>query len=127
MRRSSLTDAAPLLLLLACGGENSPPARPPIVPAPPPPADVLALTSRSGFEVWFTGSRPAHDSAGASCVERVMEIRRDGKRTPIPLLYTGAPPRLVNDSTIEAAIWLNCRPGNVYQVNLRSGQPVRVK
>jgi hypothetical protein len=56
-----------------------------------------------------------------------MGIRRDGKRTPIPLLYTGAPPRLVNDSTIEAAIWLNCRPGNVYQVNLRSGQPVRVK
>jgi hypothetical protein len=56
-----------------------------------------------------------------------MEIRAAGKRTPIPLLYTGELPRLITDSTIEAAIWLNCRPGNVYRVNLRTGQPVRVK
>jgi hypothetical protein len=56
-----------------------------------------------------------------------MDIRDHGRITPIPLLYTGASPRLVDDSTIEAAIWLNCRPRNVYRVNLRSGQPVRVK
>jgi hypothetical protein len=56
-----------------------------------------------------------------------MEIRRGAERIPIPLLYTGAPPTRVNDSTIEAAIWLHCHPGNVYQVNLRTGQPSRVR
>lgn len=94
------------------------------VPAALP--DSLALVTPLG-EVWFTGAREAHDDSGGSCQERVMEIRRAGKRTAIPLLYTGAAPRLVDDSTIEAAIWLRCRPGNVYRVNLRSGQPVRVK
>jgi hypothetical protein len=56
-----------------------------------------------------------------------MQIRREGRRIAIPLLYTGAAPRLVNDSTIEAAIWLSCRPGNAYRVSLGSGQPVRVR
>jgi hypothetical protein len=56
-----------------------------------------------------------------------MEIRWSGKITAIPLLYTGAAPRLVNDTTIEAAIWLHCRPGNVYHVDLHTGRPVRVK
>jgi hypothetical protein len=91
------------------------------------PADSLVLSSPAGATVWFTASRPAQDSAGRACVERVMEIRRDGKRIPIPLLYTGASPRLINDSTLEAAIWLRCRPGNVYRVNLTTGLPVRVR
>jgi hypothetical protein len=91
------------------------------------PADTLVLTAPAGVEIWFTDARVAHDSAGQACVERVMQIRREGRRVAIPLLYTGAAPRLVNDSTIEAAIWLNCRPGNVYRVNLRTGQPVRVR
>ena len=56
-----------------------------------------------------------------------MQIRRAEQQIAVPLLYTGSIPRLVDDSTIEAAIWLNCRPGNVYQVDLRTGQPVRVK
>jgi hypothetical protein len=56
-----------------------------------------------------------------------MQIRRGGQRLAIPLLYTGSMPRLVNDSTIEAPIWLNCRPGNVYQVDLKTGRPVRVR
>ena len=90
--------------------------------------DSLALAIPGGAEVWFTGSRTATDSAGQPCVERVMEIRRpDGTRTPIPLLYTGAAPVLRNDSTIRARIWLNCRPGNTYDVNLRTGHPTRVQ
>jgi len=40
---------------------------------------------------------------------------------------TGVPPTLVNDSTIRARIWLNCRPGNTYEVNLRTGTPTRTK
>ncbi len=116
------------LLLAACGGaREAAVVRDSVPPTPPPPADSLALSAPGGVEVWFTASRRAADSAGQPCVERVMEIRRDSTRVAIPLLYTGSAPRLVNDSTLEAPIWLNCRPGNVYQVNLRTGQPVRVK
>lgn len=116
------------LLLAACGGpKDAAGGRDSAPPAPAPPADSLALTAPGGVEVWFTASRRATDSAGRPCVERVMEIRRASTRVAIPLLYTGSAPRLVNDSTLEAPIWLNCRPGNVYQVNLRTGQPVRVK
>ena len=89
--------------------------------------DSLLLTTPAGVEVWFTDARTDADSAGASCLERVLEIRRDGRRIPVPLLYTGTVPRLVNYSTIEASIWLHCRPGNVYQVSLTSGHPVRVR
>jgi hypothetical protein len=92
----------------------------------PAPADSLAIVTPLG-EIWFVGAREATDASGAPCRERAMEIRQDDRRTPIPLLYTGDAPRLVDDSTIEAAIWLHCRPGNVYRVNLRTGQPVRVK
>jgi hypothetical protein len=95
--------------------------------AAPARADSLVLTSPSGVEVWFSASRAAEDSAGRPCTERAMEVRRAGRRIPIPLLYTGGVPRLVNDSTIEAAIWLHCRPGNLYHVSLTSGLPVRVR
>lgn len=115
-----------LLLLAACG---SPPDRQAATAdhAPPPPPDSPALTAPGGVEVWYTGTRPAADSTGATCVERVMEIRRGGRRIPIPLLYTGQVPRLVNDSTLEVPIWLHCRPGNVYRVSLTTGQPVRIR
>lgn len=94
---------------------------------PDSPADSLALTAGPGVEVWFTDARQAHDSAGIACEERVLEIRRDGRRIPVPLLYTGSTPTLVNDSTVEAPIWLHCRPGNIYRVNLHTGYPTRVK
>jgi hypothetical protein len=121
----------PLVALSAaagCGSSRETEGSHPVVDAPVTgPADSLVLSSPSGTEVWFTASRPAQDSAGHACVERVMEIRRGEKRIAIPLLYTGGPPRLVNDSTIEAAIWLKCRPGNVYRVSLSTGLPVRVR
>ena len=91
------------------------------------PADSLALTAGQGVEVWFTDARQAQDSAGNACEERVLEIRRDGRRIPVPLLYTGSIPRPINDSTIEAPIWLHCRPGNLYRVNLHTGYPTRVQ
>ncbi len=115
-----------LLLLLAC---ESPPARTPaaVATVPPPPPDSLALTAPGGVQVWFTGTRPATDSTGQACTERVMEIRREDRRIAIPLLYTGQVPRLINDSTLEVPIWLHCRPGNVYRVSLTTGQPVRIQ
>lgn len=115
------------LVTAACG--EKPPVRiaTDSVVQPPRPADSLAVTAPGGVEVWFTDSRSAKDSAGKPCTERVMQIRHGEKRIAVPLLYTGSIPRIVNDSTIEAPIWLNCRPGNVYQVDLKTGRPVRVK
>jgi hypothetical protein len=116
------------LLSLACGrgskpGDGGPPAVAEVAHA----RDSLILTTKAGAAVWFVAERPAEDSSGTPCTERAMEIRWAWKSIPIPLLYTGAVPRLVNDTTIEAAIWLHCRPGNVYRVDLHTGRPVRVK
>ncbi len=89
------------------------------------PADSLVLTTSAGAEVWFTLARPASGADGSSCVERALEIRRGGTRVKVPLMYTGSPPVLLNDSTMRAILWTHCQPGNAYVVNLRSGQPVR--
>lgn len=89
--------------------------------------DSLVLTAPDGTEVWFTQARRGIDSAGATCLERGLEIRREGTRTLVPLLMTGTAPELRNDSTFRARIWLNCRPGNTYDVDLRTGRPTRVQ
>jgi hypothetical protein len=114
---------------LAAGcGSGAEQASPPRIAAEAParPVDSLALRAPDGTEVWFTDSRSASDSAGVACTERVMELRRAGTRIPVPLLYTGERPALVNDSTFRAHIWLHCRPGNLYEVSLRTGFPTRV-
>jgi len=79
-----------------------------------------------GTAVWFTDSRQDRDSAGAGCVERVLQIRRDSARTPVPLLYTGRTPVPIDDSTIEAELWLHCKVMDRYRVDLRTGRPTRV-
>ena len=89
--------------------------------------ESLALRAPENVEIWFTMARDATDSTGTPCVERVMEIRRGSTRIPIPLLYTGEAPLLVNDSTIQTHIWLHCRPGNLYRVHLKTGQPTWVR
>jgi hypothetical protein len=88
--------------------------------------DSLALRTANGSEVWFTAFRSDSDSTGRGCSERVLEIRRDGRRIPVPLLYTGAAPTVVDDSTILARVWRHCRPGDVYHVDLESGRPTPV-
>ena len=125
MRRSLVLPG--LLGALAACGQDRAPAPQAEQAAPASPADSLALTLPSGIEIWFTASRQAISAEGSPCVERVMEIREGASRRLIPLLYTGAAPRRINDTTIEADIWLHCRPGNVYQVNVKSAQPVRVR
>lgn len=120
--------AEPTLLIVlaaaACGGRPEPARamRDSARPSPPAYADSLAYQAPN-VEVWYTAGRPAVAADGHACVERVMEIRRDGRRIAVPLLYTGERPARVNDSTIAAHIWLNCAPGNLYHVNLRTGQP----
>jgi hypothetical protein len=114
-----------LAALLACSG---PPGRKPAAADSVvnlPPTDSLVLTSTAGVEIWFTLARAATGADGRPCVERGLEIRQDGARRPVPLLYTGSPPVLLNDSTMRAMLWTHCSPGDPYRVNLRSGHPVR--
>ena len=112
-----------LLLFAAAGCRTAPHAAPAdsTGAAPSAPADTLVLSTDS-VQVWFTLARPDTGTDGR-CVERTLEIRRGGKRTPVPLLYTGDIPTLVNDSTIRARLWNDCRPRDTYLVDLRTGQP----
>jgi hypothetical protein len=87
--------------------------------------DSLVLTGERGLEVWFTLSRTGHSPNGTTCIERGLEIRHGETRTPVPLLYTGAAPVLINDSTLRAELWNHCKPVSVYRVDVMSGQPVR--
>lgn len=91
----------------------------------PAPADSLVATAPGGVEIWFTLSREGTAADGTRCTDRTIELRRGGTRVPVPLLYTGAAPELVNDSTIRARLSNQCVPGDVYLVDLRSGRPVR--
>lgn len=117
---------APVLcvLLLSCSPEADRPAGAAGVKDSAP-ADSLVLTAPGGVEVWYTLSRTATAPTGVHCVDRTLEIRRGGTRVPVPLLYTGTVPELVNDSTIRARLSDRCSPGDAYLVDLRSGQPVR--
>ncbi len=118
--------------LAACGGaaETKSAASADSAPQPPKPPrlpDSLALRAPDGTELWFTDARTAKSPAtGATCIERVMEIRRDSLRIPVPLLYTAERPVLVNDTLASAHIYLDCAPGNLYRINLRNGQPIYV-
>jgi hypothetical protein len=76
-------------------------------------------------EIWFTLAREGVAADGSRCIDRTIEIRRGSSRVQVPLLYTGAPPELVNDSTIRARLSNQCVPGDAYLVDLRSGRPVR--
>jgi len=118
--------AAPLLFVLCCGCRSTPPSHA-VTESPQKvgPADSLILTAPHGRQIWFTLARSDRAADGQQCWERGLEIRNAGVRTPVPLLYTGDPPALVNDSTIRATLWINCRAGDRYFVDLRTGHPVR--
>jgi hypothetical protein len=111
-------------LLLACGGGDRTPPKP-AASADSVPADSLVATAPGGVQVWFTLSRHATSPDGVPCVDRTIEIRRGDTRVKVPLLYTGTPPELVNDSTLRARLSNQCRPGDAYLVDLRTGRPVR--
>ncbi len=89
------------------------------------PPDSLVMVAGSGRELWFTLARTGRAPDGTSCIERGLEIRAGEKRMPVPLLYTREAPVQLNDSTVRAILWTNCRPGDAYRVDLRTGRPVR--
>jgi hypothetical protein len=114
------------VVLLACGGEK--PALPKTAaPTDSAPPDSLVATAPGGVQIWFTLARRATSPDGVPCVDRTIEIRRGDTRVQVPLLYTGTPPELVNDSTLRARLSNQCRPGDAYLVDLRTGRPVREK
>jgi len=118
----------PCVLMVSAFLACSPPARERTSESEAPPrglTDSLALTSATGTEVWFTIAREATGANHERCVERGLEIRDGAKRVKVPLLYTGAAPILLDDSTMRAVLWTHCQPGDAYKVNLRTGQPVR--
>jgi hypothetical protein len=88
------------------------------------PVDSLAVSTSTGVEIWYRLSRTGTAADGSTCVERGLELRRAGKRIQVPLLYTGDTPTLLDDSTMRAVLWTNCRPVAVYRVDLRNGRPV---
>ena len=92
--------------------------------ASPPPADSRIARVGDSTEIWFTLAR-SDSGPGGACTERTIEIRRGAARMPVPLLYTGRAPEVVNDTTIRARLWNDCRPGDAYLVDLRTGRPAR--
>jgi hypothetical protein len=114
----------PAVILLACGGGEAPPPKT-AAPTDTAPPDSLVITAPGGVQVWFTLARHSKSPDGVPCVDRTLEIRRGDTRVQVPLLYTGTPPELVNDSTLRARLSNQCRPGDAYLVDLRSGRPVR--
>jgi hypothetical protein len=107
----------------ACSKDGQP-VRTPDASSTVEPADSLALRT-SEAEIWYTLARSGTGPDGGACVERGLEIRRGSERIAVPLLYTGQPPTLVNDTTLRATLWTDCRPREAYLVNLRNGRPVR--
>ena len=117
-------NAVLIVVLAACGESAERPATAARDEAPARPADSLALTAPGGVEVWYTLSRQGRAADGSACVDRTLEIRRGDTRIPVPLLYTGTAPELVNDTTIRARLSSNCAPGDSYLVSLRTGRPI---
>jgi len=113
-----------LAAVLGCAGDEPVPAKQAAATDSMPPDSLVAMAP-GGVQVWFTLARRAKSADGIPCVDRAIEIRRGDTRVQVPLLYTGAPPELVNDSTLRARLSNQCRPGDAYLVDLRSGRPVR--
>ena len=114
------------LLIPACGTGNGEAVRDeaPARAEEAAPADSLVATAPDGVEIWFTLARETA-AGGTTCTDRTLEIRRAGKRIPVPLLYTGTAPEIVNDTTMRARLSDRCAPGDAYLVDLRTGRPVR--
>lgn len=116
-----------VLFLAGCGARGEPaPGAVPEVDQSPALADTLVLALPGGNSVWLAEGRRAKDSVGTPCFERTVEIRRDSIRLKVPLLFTGAIPSRLDDSTILAVLYRDCRPSTVYKVGVRDGMPHRL-
>ena len=111
-------------------GERPPPADTTAAAAPAAapalPADSLVLEAPGGVTVWFTVTREAKDSSGATCLERALEVRRDTTRAGVPLLYTREAPTLLDSAHMRAVLYNGCRAGPAYRVDFATVSPKRI-
>lgn len=112
-------------LLAGCGGPRAEPGPPAAAEPPGAPADSLVLTLGGGADVWFTSGRESKDASGASCMERVLEIRRDTLRKAVPLLYAREAPVAIDDTLFRATLSRDCAPVGHYRISVTDGQPYR--
>ena len=89
------------------------------------PADSMVLRMGDSAEIWFVTSMLDTGATGAPCYERTLEIRRGGRRTPVPLLYTMGELEVMDDTTVRASLMRDCAPYDTYLVNTKTGQPRR--
>jgi hypothetical protein len=113
------------VLAAGCGEREQPRPAESAAARPVAPTDSLVATAPGGVEIWFTLAREVKRADGTTCTDRALEIRRGDARVPVPLLYTGTAPEIVNDTTMRARLSDRCAPGDAYLVDLRSGHPVR--
>ena len=121
--------AALLLTAMACGSDVPAASDRPVTEAARDASqrDSLVLEA-AGLSVWHTLSREATGPGGERCLERTLEIRREGgPPVRVPLLYTRDVPRLIDDSTLEARVYRDCAPGDLYRIDARTGQPTPVR
>lgn len=111
------------LLAAACGRTPAPPAAAdPAATAGP--ADSLVLTLPGGAEVWLVAGREGRSAGGATCVERSVELRRDGGRKLVPLLFVRAAPRL-EGSRLVATLSTDCADVADYVIDPVTAYPTR--
>ena len=127
MRCRAAVLGASAAVALGCGGEArpEPEASATDTAQPAAPADSLVATAPGGVEIWFTLARESKAADGTTCTDRALQIRRGDTLVKVPLLYTGAAPEIVNDTTMRARLSTGCTPGDAYLVDLRTGRPVR--
>lgn len=92
----------------------------------PVPSDSLVLRA-GAFEVWFTDARPMVSDSGEPCMERALEIRQGTARRHIPLLYSLEAPTPLDDTTMRAILYNNCRPVGAYRVDYATASPHRLE
>lgn len=118
--------AAVTALVVACREappDRAQPSAPPAVVATP---DSLVLELDGDLRIWFAEGREARDSAGSSCFERSVEIRRGDSTIKVPLLYAVRAPAVVDQRTISAELSKDCRVMAIYHVDLASGRPTKI-
>lgn len=127
-RSAPLIIKASLLLMLAACGGGSRDSQLETVRAPEvmvPSEFVLAVND--SISLWYTLEREATSTNDTGCIERGLEVRSGERRLLVPLLYTAERPVVLDDSTIQVPLYRNCRPEQLYRVNLRTGQPTPVR
>ncbi|MFN0177255.1 MAG: hypothetical protein ACKVZ0_00535 [Gemmatimonadales bacterium] len=127
-RSNSLVGAATLLAVvgMACRGPRADAGVAPSAATSTAPVDSLVLELADGAQVWLAEGREARDSAGTTCYERSVEIRKPGATITVPLLYTTRAPAVLDRGTLRAELSKACRVMAIYRVDVATGRPTKI-